>query len=63
MVLGKCRVTFFCSAKKFNPTYLADATDFDLATQFIQKFQTGLRAGDALHLAIAKNHDTRLSSF
>jgi len=36
---------------------IPEASDFDLAAQFIQKFQTGLRAGDALHLAIAKNHD------
>jgi len=32
------------------------AADFELTCQFIQQFQTQLRAGDALHLAIAKNH-------
>lgn len=35
---------------------LPNATDFSLAKQFLGKFETGLRAGDALHLAIASNH-------
>jgi len=35
---------------------LPNADDFGLAKQYLGKFQTGLRAGDALHLAIAKNH-------
>lgn len=35
---------------------IPEAADFDLSAQYIQHFQTGLRAGDALHLAIAKNH-------
>jgi uncharacterized protein len=30
--------------------------DFILASEFIQQWETGLRAGDALHLAIARNH-------
>jgi predicted nucleic acid-binding protein len=30
--------------------------DFDLAKQFLRRYETGLRAGDALHLAIASNH-------
>jgi len=29
--------------------------DFDLATKFLERFETGLKAGDALHLAIAHN--------
>lgn len=29
--------------------------DFDLARDFLGRFETGLRAGDALHLAIAAN--------
>ena len=29
--------------------------DFILAAEFIQQWETGLRAGDALHLAIASN--------
>ncbi len=32
------------------------ADDFSLAKQHLGKFETGLRAGDALHLAIARNH-------
>ena len=35
---------------------LPNATDFTLAKQFLGKFETGLRAGDALQLAIASNH-------
>jgi uncharacterized protein len=35
---------------------LPKAEDFALAKQFLSRFETGLRAGDALHLAIAKNH-------
>lgn len=30
--------------------------DFDLARQYLGNYTSGLRAGDALHLAIAKNH-------
>lgn len=33
--------------------------DFDLARQFLNDYATGLRAGDALHLAIARNRDAR----
>lgn len=35
---------------------LPDGNDFDLAKRYLQTHGTGLRAGDALHLAIAKNH-------
>jgi predicted nucleic acid-binding protein len=35
---------------------LPDAGDFDLAREYVAHFETGLRAGDALHLAIAKNN-------
>jgi uncharacterized protein len=35
---------------------LPTATDFDLAGQFLRRYETGLRAGDALHLAIASNN-------
>ena len=30
--------------------------DFELAIHFLHQYQTGLRAGDALHLAISKNY-------
>ena len=35
---------------------LPSADDFRLAKQYLGQFETGLRAGDALHLAIARNH-------
>lgn len=35
---------------------LPNGDDFDLAKAFLARFDTGLRAGDALHLAIARNH-------
>jgi predicted nucleic acid-binding protein len=34
---------------------LPSADDFGLAKRYLGKFNTGLRAGDALHLAIAGN--------
>ncbi len=40
-----------CSYTIFTVT----TADFVLATEFIQQRETGLRAGDALHLAIARN--------
>jgi uncharacterized protein len=33
-----------------------NATDFELAARYVRQFDTGLRGGDALHLAIASNH-------
>jgi predicted nucleic acid-binding protein len=35
------------------------AEDFDLAKEFLSRHKSGLRAGDALHLAIAKNNRMR----
>jgi len=35
---------------------LPNADDFGLAKEYLSHFDTGLRAGDALHLAIARNH-------
>lgn len=35
---------------------LPNADDFSLARQYLGKSETGLRAGDAFHLAIASNH-------
>jgi predicted nucleic acid-binding protein len=32
------------------------AADFELARQYLHRYETGLRIGDAFHLAIAKNH-------
>ena len=38
---------------------LPDRNDFDLCKRYLQRFETALRAGDALHLAIAANHSAR----
>jgi predicted nucleic acid-binding protein len=35
---------------------LPSADDFALAKRYLGRFETGLRAGDALHLAVANNH-------
>ncbi|MBI1981445.1 MAG: type II toxin-antitoxin system VapC family toxin [Methylocystis sp.] len=35
---------------------LPNVEDFSLAREFLKSHDTGLRAGDAFHLAIAKNH-------
>jgi len=37
-------------------TLLPTADDFGLAKRYLGRFETGLRAGDALHLAVANNH-------
>jgi predicted nucleic acid-binding protein len=37
--------------------YLPDLADFEAAKQFVQHYKTGLRAADALHLAIARNNN------
>jgi predicted nucleic acid-binding protein len=41
--------------KTFN-VILPDVNDFDLCKRYLQYFQAGLRAGDAMHLAVAANH-------
>jgi hypothetical protein len=41
---------------------LPDADDFGLAKRYLGKFETGLRAGDALHLAIAANRQRARST-
>ena len=38
---------------------LPTSADFDLARRYLARFETGLRAGDALHLAIASNHSAQ----
>jgi predicted nucleic acid-binding protein len=35
---------------------LPSAGDFGLAKRYLRQFETRLRAGDALHLALARNH-------
>ncbi|RUT32852.1 PIN domain-containing protein [Arsenicitalea aurantiaca] len=38
------------------------SADFTLAAAMVHRFQTGLRAGDALHLALAKRHGASLAT-
>jgi hypothetical protein len=38
---------------------LPTANDYALAKRYLQHYNTGLRAGDALHLAIAAGHQAR----
>ncbi|MBK8909024.1 MAG: type II toxin-antitoxin system VapC family toxin [Rhodospirillales bacterium] len=35
---------------------LPNSKDFDLAKAYLGRYETGLRAGDALHLAVARYH-------
>ncbi len=39
---------------------LPDQEDYNLAKRYLGRFETGLRAGDALHLAMATNHRARM---
>ena len=34
--------------------------DFDLARQYLQRYESGLRSGDALHLAIGANNGAEM---
>jgi uncharacterized protein len=38
---------------------LPNGDDFNLARRYLARFETGLRTGDALHLAIASNRHAR----
>lgn len=47
---------------KISPGFLlfpVGVADCELARQYLQQYETGLRAGDALHLAIAKNNNAQ----
>jgi predicted nucleic acid-binding protein len=37
-------------------TLLPNGADFDLAREYLGNYDTGLRSGDALHLAVARNN-------
>jgi predicted nucleic acid-binding protein len=39
--------------------HLPTLADFETAKQFLLRYETGLRAGDALHLAIARNNNAQ----
>ncbi|MBF0167076.1 MAG: type II toxin-antitoxin system VapC family toxin [Alphaproteobacteria bacterium] len=38
---------------------LPDAADFERAKDYVARFETGLRGGDALHLAVAARHKVK----
>lgn len=39
--------------------WIPEGDDYDLARRYVRRYETGLRAGDALHLAIAANRRAR----
>jgi predicted nucleic acid-binding protein len=47
---------FTAVAAKSFINLLPIADDFDLSMQYLRRYKSGLRAGDALHLAIAANN-------
>jgi uncharacterized protein len=46
---------FEAMVEEYFAVVLPNADDFGLARRYLARFETGLRAGDALHLAIASN--------
>jgi uncharacterized protein len=46
---------FEAMVEEFFAVVLPNAADFDLAKQYLARFETRLRSWDALHLAIASN--------
>ena len=50
---------FTTIATKSFVNLLPSADDFELSMQYLRRFKSGLRAGDALHLAIAANNKAR----
>jgi len=67
MRTGEMDSALFASAHARLPQFLAgvgtlevDAKAFELAAVFCQRHQLGLRAGDALHLAVAAAHGCTL---
>lgn len=47
---------FYHMADNSLTVLVPDRADFLLASRYMERFELGLRAGDALHLAIAWNH-------
>ena len=39
---------------------LPNRNDFDLCKRYLGQFDTGLRGGDAMHLAVAANHGAQM---
>lgn len=40
--------------------WLPNLADYELARSYVQRFASKLRAGDALHLAVARNHGAEI---
>jgi predicted nucleic acid-binding protein len=38
---------------------LPTVSEYDLASDYLRQYKLGLRSGDALHLAIARNHEAK----
>lgn len=57
---GKAIVRFDAMVEESFTNLLPNAHDFSLARQYLGRFETGLRSGDALHLAIARNHGVEM---
>ena len=55
-VASQADARFEAMVDEFFAVILPNADDFDLAREYLGNYETGLRAGDALHLAIARNH-------
>lgn len=53
---GKADAQFEAMVAECFVVLLPNADDFNLAKEYLGKYEAGLRAGDALHLAIATNH-------
>jgi predicted nucleic acid-binding protein len=54
--------TFYRLASRALTLLPVEAGDFGLANRYLEHFELGLRAGDALHLAIASNHGAEVYS-
>jgi uncharacterized protein len=51
--------TFYRLADDSLSVLVPDRDDFLLSSRYLERFELGLRAGDALHLAIASRHGAR----
>ncbi len=59
-VASEADVQFLTIVRESFVILLPRAADFDLARRHLGNYATRLRAGDALHLAIAGNHGAEL---
>ena len=53
---GRADARFEAMVDESFSVLLPTAEDFDLAKRYLSRFETRLRGGDALHLAMAANH-------